>query len=363
MASIRNWQGKFQVRWRDPLGVQRSKVFDRRTDARAFSVKVESDKQRGTYVNPADARTPFGEWVEDWFGGKLNLRSATRARDESLLRNHVLPTFGRVPIGQITPQMVQSWMVDLAGQRKPRTVRECYRLLSSALKAAVGANLISHSPCSAPTGLPRVERKKERFLSPAQVHSLALAIDTAYRALVYTAAYLGCRWGELAGLKRENLDLLRGQVRIVGSLERVGGTVRYVEDTKTSAGRRTITIPKFLIEILADHLAYAPTSEFVFTGPDGGLLRESNFRKRQWKPAVERAGLEPLTFHDLRHTCAAILIEQGAHPLEIQRRLGHADIRTTMNVYGHLFPNLDERLTARLDDVFHATGTSAASAK
>jgi integrase len=167
-----------------------------------------------------------------------------------------------------------------------------------------------------------------------------------------------CR-GELVGLKRDNLNLLKREVRIVGSLEEVHGGPRYVEETKTSATRRTLSIPPFLVEEMVLHLQHAPESEFVFTGSRGALLRRSNFRKRHWKPAVSKAELEPeLRFHDLRHSCASILISRGAHPKEIQARLGHASITTTLDRYGHLFPSLGSQLDESLEVAFREARSS-----
>lgn len=117
-------------------------------------------------------------------------------------------------------------------------------------------------------------------------------------------------------------------------------------------------MPHFLVEILAQHLAQAQPSEYVFTGRDGGELRRSNFRRRHWKPALDRAGLDAeLRFHDLRHTCAALLIQMGGHPKEVQARLGHASITTTLDVYGHLMPTLG----AQLDDALEKAHRDAAS--
>ena len=99
-----------------------------------------------------------------------------------------------------------------------------------------------------------------------------------------------------------------------------------------------------MVEILSRHLEDSDSSEWVFPAPEGAFLRYDNFRKRVWKPAVLPSGLGKVTFHELRHTCVAILIDQGANPLEIQRRLGHADIKTTLGTYGQLFPNREANL-------------------
>jgi integrase len=106
--------------------------------------------------------------------------------------------------------------------------------------------------------------------------------------------------------------------------------------------------------MLAEHVGRYPNADgWVFSSAEGGPLRRSNFYRRHYKPAVARAGLDAgLRFHDLRHTCAALLIAQGAHPKEIQEHLGHSTIRVTFDRYGHLLPNLAERLTEGLDQTF-----------
>ena len=232
-------------------------------------------------------------------------------------------------------------------------------ILSGIMREAVEDRLILESPCRR-VELPRVPGAERRFLTAEQVERLAAAMDDRYRGLVYVGAYLGLRWGELGGLKRTHLNLLKRQLTVVGSLERVGGGYRYVEETKTTSGRRTIPLPRFLVDVLADHLAAAPESEFVFPSPNGDHLDYGNFLKRYWHPAVKRAGVGPLTPHELRHTAAALMIDQGANPVTVQRRLGHKDVTTTLQVYGHRFPEQDDLLTARLDDLRDAARVSNA---
>jgi len=150
--------------------------------------------------------------------------------------------------------------------------------------------------------------------------------------------------------------MLKRQVTVLGSLERVGGGhYRYVEETKTDSGRRTIPLPAFLVDVLAAHLADAPDSEFVFPSRNGSHLDYWNFLKRYWRPAVESAGLGSLTPHELRHTAAALMIDQGANPVTVQRRLGHKNVTTTLQIYGHVFPEQDDLLTARLDDLYRGS--------
>jgi len=121
---------------------------------------------------------------------------------------------------------------------------------------------------------------------------------------------------------------------------------------KTSAGRRTVTLPASLTDALAEHIA--GRSGFVFTSPDGGPIRRTNFRRRVWTPATDQAGFRGLRFHDLRHTHVAMLIAEGEHPKVIQARLGHASIRTTLDLYGHLMEELHEAAAAALDARFRS---------
>lgn len=349
----------WEVRYRDPGGHQRTKRFDTKADARAFDNAIETDKRRGVWIDPLGIRTPFEDWARQCLASRLHLRSSSRARDESYLQNHVIPEFESARLGSITPLDVQRWITSLTENGlSPNTVRECYRLMSGVMKAASTARLIGDSPCRG-ISLPRVETKQQRFLSPTEVEQLALALQpTHYRALIYAAAYLGCRWGELVGLKRHHLNLMRNRVHIVGTLEEVNGKLKYVEETKSRAGKRVLEMPAFLNEMLSRYLGEAPPSDFVFTTSTGGCLYRGSFRQRIWLPGVERAGLAPLRFHDLRHTCAALLISSGAEAKDVQEHLGHSSIVTTMNVYGHLLEGRKKEIASRLQHMYEQTRDS-----
>ena len=268
------------------------------------------------------------------------------------IRNYIEPAFGAYPIGAITPAEVRRWVSALVDHGlSAGTVRAVYSTFSRIMRHAVIDSVIVRSPCVG-ISLPRDTGGEEmRFLSPEEINRLAGAHLPRFRALIYTAAYTGMRWGELVGLRVDNLNLDRGTVDVVESLVEVSGTL-HPGSTKTGA-RRTLSLPRFLHEMLREHTGAFPSDGgYVFTSTEGQPLRR-NFYNRHFKPAVIAAGLEPgLRFHDLRHTCAALLIAQGAHPKEIQERMGHSTIRLTFDRYGHLLPSLDERLRDGLDLLF-----------
>lgn len=354
MGSIRKTTaGGFEARYRDPQGRSRSKSFRTKTEARTFAAQVENAKHRGSWIDPQRSKVSFAAWAAQERRTWADLRSSTRARGDSLMRARIMPEFGDYGLGSITPLHVQGWVNELYSEGlAASTVHGCYRLLSRVLRAAERSDMIAVSPCRDIT-LPRTDTKEMLFLDPKELGDLARHA-APYSLLVYAAGYLGLRWGELAGLRRARLDLVSQNVEVVEILTEVGGRLAFGAP-KTKSSRRRVSLPDFLTEMFSEHLRtrQRDPGALVFSGRDGAPLRRTNFRRRFWQPAVGRAGLpETLRFHDLRHTCASLLIAQGAHPKEIQARLGHSSITTTLDRYGHLFPSLDERLRTGLEETF-----------
>jgi integrase len=228
------------------------------------------------------------------------------------------------------------------------------------MTAAVNADMLARSPCRA-VRLPKIERQEMRFLTPAEVARLANAISPRYRALVLLAAYGGLRIGELAGLRRGRVNLVRGTVDVAEIVVEVKGKL-FIGPPKTRAGRRTIGLPQAVVDELATHLGPLGSADaHVFTSDKGGILRTSNFRAKVWLPAVRAAGLTPLRPHDLRHTAVALWIAAGANPKEVSVRAGHTSVAFTLDRYGHLFEGHDLELRDRLDTML-AEGLKEAAA-
>ncbi|CAN5755175.1 site-specific integrase [soil metagenome] len=355
MASIRKRPkengGGYQVRYYGPDNRLRSKTFRTRGEAVDFSNKVEADIARDSWVDPALAATPLGEFVEGYLRSSVHWRPSTRLKVEGHARNYIVPSFGDYGLGSIRPADVRDWVVALGEHGlAPGTVRAVYASFSRIMKQALIDGLISKSPCLG-IALPKDETQREmHYLEPPQVETLVGELQDRYKALIFTAAYTGLRWGELAALKVKNVDLVKGTIRVTEALAEVNGHLKE-GPTKTGA-TRTVALPTFLRQMLSEHLANYPSKGYMFTSAKGLPLRR-NFYRRDYVPAVARAGLpKGLRFHDLRHTCAAILIANGAHPKEIQERLGHSTIRVTFDRYGHLFPSLDERLRDGLEKMY-----------
>lgn len=347
----------------DPSGKERSKSFQRKVDAERWLTGTEAAKLGGSWTDPALGRTPLADWLSRWWATTTNLRPSSRVRDESYMRNHVLPRFGDVPLGKITQLDVRGWVAELDAQGlAPATIHLIYQILHRAMAAAVDGGLLPNSPCRN-VPLPRIEHKEMRFLQPREVGDVADAIGPDHSTLVYTAAYTGARWGELTGLRVQALDLLRRKLHVREQLTEVRGELRLGAPLKTAAALRTVALPRFLCDMLAEQLRRPEVTGtgLVFPSTEGTPMRRSNFRRRHWLPAVARADMEPLRFHDLRHTAVALMVAQGVHPKAVQERIGHSSIKVTLDRYGHLFPALDEEIADGLDLLYRDSAVPSTS--
>jgi integrase len=354
---VRNGKVTYRARYRDPAGHERAKVFARRADAQRFLTEIENRKLKGTWTDPALGRVRFRDWLQEWWATTTNLRRTTAVRDETYLRLYVLPRFGDLPLAAIGQRDVRAWVADLTSRElAPATVVKAYHLLGKVLAGAVDAGMIAQSPCRR-ISLPKIEREEMRFLTPVEIARLADAIRPGYRALVLVGAYGGLRIGELAGLRRKRVDLLRGTVEVAEIMTEVAGQLQ-IGPPKTRASRRTVGLPRAVVNALVAHLVPGGhPSDFVFTGPQGGPLRVAGFRYRIWHPATTAAALDGLRIHDLRHTpqwpCG---LRPGQAPRS--RRTGGALLG---ELYARplrpLYPESDASLRDRLDAFFTAGRT------
>jgi integrase len=355
MASIdveytKGGEKRYVVHYRDPNGDSREEWFRRKVDAERRESQVEVELNQGTYIDPREGKVPFGEYVTSWFDSRVHLRPTTRSTQASLLRNHIDPVLGRRPIAAIRHSHVRNLVAQMqANGLSASTIRATHALVYGALEAAANDRLIPRNPASG-VDLPQLDKKPMRILDHEEIAALADAVDPRYAPAILLAAYCGLRFGEIAGLRVDSINVLGRTLDVSASLNEVSGKL-ILGPPKTATSRRRLALPRFVANHLAAYIdEYPPEAEgLLVTGANGGGLRRSNFRKRVWLPAVAATVGPPCAFHDLRHSHAALLIREGLHPKVIQERMGHASIRTTLDTYGHLFPGLDEAAADALD--------------
>jgi integrase len=359
MASVRGSirkkpSGRWEARYRDSSGGSHARTFTTKGEAQHFLNGVLVQLQRGEWTNPNDGRITLRQWVDAWLSCS-DKRPSTASRDRYVLEKHWLTPLGERGLSSLSPSDVHAVVQAMTAKLAPRTVATNYGVFRACINAAVQADRIGRSPCRG-VKLPRTQADADeiRFLEREELDRLARHFPADLRAMVYVAGVLGLRWSEVVGLRVGRIDFLKRTVSVVETIAEVGGKL-HVAPVKTKASRRTLAVPPFLVEMLAKHLADTGRTserELVFQCSDGGALRATNFRRRIWAPAVRAAGLDGLTFHGLRHTAVGFMIALGYQGPVVQKRMGHASIRTTMDVYGHLLPSADEAVADGLDGFF-----------
>lgn len=348
MASIaKRDNGQWRARYRDAAGKEHARHFPRKVDAQRWLDGVTSAVVTGSYVDPKASRVLVGDWARQWLDGKANLKPSTRDRYTSALTTHVLPRWATTRLGDITHAEVQAWVSALvASGLAPASVHKVHRVLSMLLALAVKDGRLARNPAVG-IDLPRVTRPEKRFLDARQVADLAEVAGPG-ALVVQFLAYTGLRWGELAALRVERVDLMRRRVHIAESVTELNDG-RLDWGMPKSHERRWVPIPRFLVERLAAHLAGRSPSDLVFPSPNGEVLRVRNARRAWFDRAATEAGLDGITPHELRHTAASLAVSAGANVKAVQRMLGHAKASMTLDVYADLFDDDLEAVAERLD--------------
>lgn len=351
--------GRWQARYRAPDGQMRSapQTFLRERDADQWLSVAESELLRGEWIDPWLAEVKLADFGQRWIKERP-VKPRTRDDYEGIFRNHIVPQLGTSPVGEIETATVRRWRAALldAGMTTNRCAK-VYRLLRAILNTAVDDGLIKRNPCRI-TGADRETESSRPVASVTQVYALADAVPGRFRALVLLGAFTSLRWGELVNLRRSNVDVADGIVRVLLTLsERDDGSLNDGSSTKSAAGTRSVAIPALVLPDLLSHLSEytsdAPDA-VVFLGELGGLLRRSNFRRAtQWRTTVQSAGLPAdFHFHDLRHTGNQLAAEAGATTKELMRRMGHSTVRAAMR-YQHSTDKRDRDIAAEMSRRAH----------
>lgn len=325
----------------------RSRTFSRRVDAQRWLASVESEKARGDWLDPDLSKITVGAWARDWLAGQVQLKPATQIRYDVALRNQILPSWGQVPLNAVTHPAIATWVQRLSESGlAPATVRYAHRVFSLLLSRAVRDGRIGRNPADG-IRLPRTHRGEMRFLDHHEVDQLARACER-YDLLIRLLAYTGMRWGEIAALRVRYVNLARRRIDIVEAASEASGRVTI--GTPKSHQSRWVPLPRFLVDPLAEHIRDRRPSDLVFTAPEGGPLRNSNFRRRVFDRAARAVGLDGLRPHDLRHTAASLAVASGANVKAVQQMLGHASAAMTLDVYAGLFSDDLDALGERLHE-------------
>jgi integrase len=315
----------------------------------------------------ADERQTLGQFLTRWLQdyAKAKIRPKTYTSYEQLIRVHITPDLGRIPLGKLSPQQVQEFLNrKLAAGLSARTVQYLHALLRAALNRAVKWGLVPRNVVTL-TDPPRVSRSEIQPFALDQVRSLLAAMRGDRLEALYTVALaMGLRQGEALGLRWQDVDLDAGTLRVRTALQRVEGALHLVE-LKTERSRRTLILPDLAVATLRAHRVRQLDERLVaedewhehglvFATMQGRPLIARNVF-RAYQRLLIRAGLPHKRFYDLRHTCATLLLAQGVDPRTIMETLGHSQISLTMNTYAHVLPALQKDAACRMNEILTAT--------
>jgi integrase len=325
--------------------------------------KAMADRDGGLVFDHKNLRVE--EYLDRWLKGSVqgNVKPITYESYERIIRVHVVPTLGRVKLNKLNPLHLQSlYRERLDSGLSARTVQYIHVVMHRALKQAVRWGLVPRNVSEA-VDPPRAHRKEMCPLSPEQARAfLEAARGDHLEALYVVALHCGLRQGELFGLRWGDVDLEAGILRVNRSLSRTKDGPAFTVP-KTTKSRRTVQLTNGAIEALKRHSerqaeemvradALYADQGLVFASEIGTPLNRHNVNGRSFKPLLVRAGLPNIRFHDLRHTCATLLLGKGVHPKFVQELLGHATVAITLDTYSHVLPGMGIQAATAMDSVF-----------
>lgn len=349
--------GRYQARYIGPDGRSHKAgtTFDTKGDAETWLATVRADIVRETWSPSAGRKVKvltFGEYAEAWLQGRTVRGRALAARTiehyRKLLDAYLLPTFGDMPLEFITPEQVDHWYAVTAVGR-PTIQAHAYSLLRTILGTAVDRNLITTAnPAKVRGGGSTNRAKKVKPATLAELETITAAMPERLRLMVLLASWCALRFGELAELRRGDVDTKRGVLHIRRGVVRARGEV-IVKTPKSDAGTRDVAIPPHLLPLVREHLlqhAEPGRDGLLFPAAGGGHLAPSSLYRAYYR-ARDAAGRPDLRWHDLRHTGAVLAAQTGATLAELMGRLGHSTPGAALR-YQHAAQDRDAEIARRL---------------
>ena len=346
---------------------------------RGFSTKREAQKylnellhkiEIGTYVAPS--KITLADFLKQWLNdyAKVNTAPKTYQGYERIIRQHLIPKLGNMKMDQLKPIHIQQYYtnrltegrIDGSGGLSNRSVLHHHRLLHKALEDAVKWQIIAINPAKA-VNSPKDQKKKVNVLTKEQVHALLQYVKShKYYAPIYLAIKTGMRRGEILGIRWEDVDFEKYTISVNQQIQRLKKQgVVFKPTTKNNGSRRTIAISESVASVLKrqinirkrDRLKFGilyHDHQLIFANEDGSPI-DPDAISREFPRIIRRIEDFPkVRFHDLRHTHATLLLQQGEHPKIVSERLGHATISMTMDTYSHVMPNMQKAAAKKFDD-------------
>ena len=365
------WRAEVSLGYK-PDGKARRKVIYGRTRVEVADTLKKTLREQQLGVNVKPERQTVAIFLRAWLEGtaKTKNRPQTVRSYKWLVESHLVPGLGKLQLDKLTPQAVQAFLAERhASGLSAGTVKHLRATLRSALSHAERWGMVYRNAAKLVV-IPQGERYKASILTPEQARAfLKVAAVCKQGPLLTCAITLGLRRGELLGLRWCDVDLEATTLHVRHSLERIKGQGLKLTQPKSERAKRELRLPAVTVEALREQIErqrmarqWAGTGwhdiGFIFTTTVGTPLPPETVN-RELTGALTAAKLPKMRFHDLRHSCATLLLSLGVHPKLVQETLGHSTFQLTMDTYSHLIPALRNEVADRMDSVFAPTPTGA----
>jgi integrase len=354
------WEGRYYVPTED--GPKRKVIYGKtRAEVSEKLTKALSDRANGIVYD--NENITIGEYLDVWLKGSVygSVRQSTYDRDTNLVNNHVKPVLGSLKLKKLNSAHVQNFYRNrLDTGLSASTVRKIHDILRRGLAQAVDWHLTQRNVADV-VKPPRPVPKEIVALSADETRRLLdAAAEDRLEALYVLAVHTGMRQGEMLALRWQDVDIENAVLSVRRTLTRRGGKIAFGQP-KTKKSRRSIRLTPQAVDALRAHLErqlrdmeilgdHYQDQGLIFTTDTGAPINPSNLRQRSFTPLLKRAGLPHMRFHDLRHTCATLLLSRGVHPKFVQELLGHATIAITLDTYSHVIPSMGDATAKAMED-------------
>ena len=354
------WEGRYYVPTED--GPKRKVIYGKtRAEVSEKLTKALSDRANGIVYD--NENITIGEYLDVWLKGSVygSVRQSTYDRDTNLVNNHIKPVLGSLKLKKLNSAHVQNFYRNrLDTGLSASTVRKIHDILRRGLAEAVDWHLTQRNVADV-VKPPRPVPKEIVALSTDETRRLLdAAAEDRLEALYVLAVHTGMRQGEMLALRWQDVDIENAVLSVRRTLTRRGGKVAFGEP-KTKKSRRSIRLTPQAVDALRAHLErqlrdmeilgdHYQDQGLIFTTDTGAPINPSNLRQRSFTPLLKRVGLPHMRFHDLRHTCATLLLSRGVHPKFVQELLGHATIAITLDTYSHVMPSMGDATAKAMED-------------
>ena len=355
------WEGRIVVGY-DENGLPITKNVTAKTKFKCEEKLKVLKETLGKAVERLKPDMPYGNWLDFWYQNfcKPSLRETTKVGYENCIYQHIIPAVGQIPLNELTQNDLQQFYARLKKNGRlhhseshgtatsNRMVRSCHALCRAALEKAITEQLITKNP-SLGCKLPPKKAREMQVLTPNELgRFLARTKEEGYYEMFLLELSTGMRRGEILGLKWSDLNLTNGRLRIARQVV-AAGSQTLVQAPKTKNSIRTIILPPYMVEILAEMKRYK-TCEWIFPSPvKQGEPRNPSAVYHRFKLILERSGCKNIRFHDLRHTFATMALENGMDVKTLSDMIGHVSAETTLNIYSHITDTMRLQAAVKID--------------